>query len=284
MGETDMTEAGTPAPSEEPLDPRTAMEDMVEFLTLGELGDGEWRGRAALSGEGYVFGGMVISQAVMAATRAVPTGTRLHSLHGYFLRPVSATLSTDYRIEDLRAGRSFTARRLTASQQGRAVLDMSFSLTADTDGYDFNLPATTPAPAPDSREAARGPGPWLAVWVGPTEARPDGSRESTHRAWYRIPFDLGPDIHLHTALVGFASDWTGSGGRPLQLEGDLQGMVSLDHAVWFHRPVRADNWLFFDVHSLVNAGGRGLLRGAVRDRAGRVVASVAQELRLTPPD
>ena len=81
--------------------------------------------------------------------------------------------------------------------------------------------------------------------------------------WFRVPAALPDDEHLHTALLGFATDWTGIGGRPLHLDGDTQGMVSLDHAVWFHRPARADDWLFYDVHSLVNVGGRGLLRGTI---------------------
>ena len=118
--------------------------------------------------------------------------------------------------------------------------------------------------------------------MGPTAERADGTRESTHRMWFRIPADLPDDEHLHTALLGFASDWTGVGGRPLHLDGDIEGMISLDHAVWFHRPARADEWLFYDVHSLVNAGGRGLLRGVMRDEEGRVVVSVAQEMRLIP--
>jgi acyl-CoA thioesterase II len=88
-------------------------------------------------------------------------------------------------------------------------------------------------------------------------------------------------VHLHTALLGFATDWTGIGGRPLHLEGDTTGMVSLDHSAWFHRPARADEWLYYDVTSLVNAGGRGFLRGVMRDADGRVVASLAQEMRLT---
>jgi acyl-CoA thioesterase II len=94
--------------------------------------------------------------------------------------------------------------------------------------------------------------------------------------------DRGRPRRLHAALLGFASDWTGVGGRPLRLDGDTEGMISLDHAVWFHRPARADEWLFYDVHSLVNAGGRGLLRGVMRDRDGRVVVSAAQEMLLRP--
>ena len=80
----------------------------------------------------------------------------------------------------------------------------------------------------------------------------------------------------------FATDWTGTGGRPRHLDGDTTGMVSLDHAMWFHRPARADAWHFYDVHSVVNAGGRGLLRGTMRDTDGRVVISAAQEMRLEP--
>ncbi len=118
--------------------------------------------------------------------------------------------------------------------------------------------------------------------MGPSAPRSDDTREATHRHWFRIPRDLGDDPHLHTALLGYATDWTGIGGRPLHLEGDTTGMISLDHAAWFHRPARADEWLLQDVQSLVNAGGRGTLRGVIRDTSGRIVASMAQEMLLQP--
>ena len=86
----------------------------------------------------------------------------------------------------------------------------------------------------------------------------------------------------HTALLGYATDWTGIGGRPLDLEGDTTGMISLDHAAWFHRPARVDEWLLQDVQSLVNAGGRGTLRGVIRRADGQIVASMAQEMLLRP--
>ena len=148
--------------------------------------------------------------------------------------------------------------------------------------YVYDLPGAADVPPPETLRTRERPGPWIAGRVGADAARADGTRESTHRMWFRIPAELPDDAHLHTALLGFATDWTGIGGRPLHLDGDIQGMVSLDHAAWFHRPARADEWLFYDVHSLVNAGGRGLLRGVMRDRRGKVVASVAQEMRLTP--
>ena len=120
--------------------------------------------------------------------------------------------------------------------------------------------------------------------VGSVRHHPPRTAPASRRTalWFRIPAALPDDLHLHTALLGFATDWTGIGGRPLHLDGDIEGMVSLDHAVWFHRPARADDWLFYDVHSLVNAGGRGLLRGVMRDHEGHVIVSVAQEMRLTP--
>jgi acyl-CoA thioesterase-2 len=118
--------------------------------------------------------------------------------------------------------------------------------------------------------------------VGPSEPRPDGTREATHRHWFRLARPVDDDPHLHTALLGYATDWTGIGGRPLHLDGDTTGMISLDHAAWFHRPARADEWLLQDVQSLVNAGGRGTLRGVIRDREGRIVASMAQEMLLRP--
>ena len=96
------------------------------------------------------------------------------------------------------------------------------------------------------------------------------------------PGALDDDPHLHAALLGYATDWTGIGGRPLHLEGDTTGMISLDHAAWFHRPARADEWLLQDVQSLVNAGGRGTLRGVIRTRDGQIVASMAQEMLLRP--
>jgi acyl-CoA thioesterase II len=257
--------------------------ETLEFLRVrpGD-GDGKWVGDAPEWFGDYLFGGFVIAQAIIAVTRDAPDARRLHSLHAYFLRPVLAGMPVHYIARPVREGRSFTTRRLEASQDGKGVVDMSCSFAMDTDGYVYDQPARRPVPAPTDLAVEPGPGPWVAAFVGPTPAAPDGTRESTHRMWFRVPTALPDDTHLHTALLGFATDWTGIGGRPLHLEGDTTGMVSLDHAAWFHRPARADQWLFYDVHSLVNAGGRGLLRGTMRDTDGHVVVSVAQEMRLTP--
>jgi acyl-CoA thioesterase-2 len=268
------------------LDVSAALAEMLAFLTLRPDGEDpdRWVGEAPDWFGSYLFGGLVIAQAIIAATRNPPAGRRFHSMHAYFLRPVAAGMAVDYHVRPLRDGRAFTTRRLEASQQTKPVLDMSCSFTADTDGYVYDLPGGRGIPSPEALVVEQGPGPWVAGHVGPTPPAADGTRESTHRMWFRVPAQLPDDEHLHTALLGFATDWTGIGGRPLHLEGDTQGMVSLDHAAWFHRPARADAWLFYDVQSLVNSGGRGLLRGVMRDLEGRVVVSVAQEMRLTPVD
>jgi acyl-CoA thioesterase-2 len=263
-----------------------ALAEMLDFLTVrpvGDVGDG-WVGEAPEWFGGYLFGGFVVAQAIIAATRNPPESRRFHSMHAYFLRPVVAGRAIEYQVRPRREGRTFTMRHLEASQGGKPVLDMSCSFTADTEGYVYDLPGGQSIPAPEAVAVEQGPGPWVAGYLGPTPPAADGTRESTHRMWFRVPAELPDDDHLHTALLGFATDWTGIGGRPLHLEGDTQGMVSLDHAAWFHRPARADAWLLYDVHSLVNAGGRGLLRGVMRDVEGRVVISVAQEMRLTPVD
>jgi acyl-CoA thioesterase-2 len=265
------------------FDVATQLAEMLQFLEV-QPGDaeGSWVGEPAEWSGDYFFGGLVIGQALVAATRDAPAGARVHSMHAYFLRPVRSAGSITYRVDDLRAGRSFTARRLQATQADKAVLDLTCSFTADTDGYVYDLAPDEPVPPRDGSDPEPGPGPWVSVDLGPSPVRSDGTRQSTHRKWFRIPAQLPDDPHLHTALIGFATDWTEIGGRPLHLEGDTQGMVSLDHAAWFHRPPRADSWLYYDVHSLVNAGGRGLIRGVMRDGQGTVVASMAQEMRLTP--
>ena len=257
------------------------VDETLRHLAIGRTADGSRQATTPGWFGDYLFGGFVVAQAVAAACTHAPASRRLHSFHAYFLRPVRANAEVVYKGGLLREGRAFATAQLEAEQDGKSVLSMLASFTDDGDGYEYDLGRGDPLPPLDESAAEGGPGPWVAVWAGPTEALDDGTRSSTHRMWFRIPAPLPDDPHIHTALIAFATDWTGIGGRPLHLEGDTQGMVSLDHAVWFHRAPRADEWLFYDVHSLVNFGGRGLLRGVIRDRDGRVVVSVAQEMRLT---
>lgn len=269
----------------------TAIDDLLALLRLERQGASQ----VALAPDTYgpvVFGGIGLALTISAAGADAPEGTRLHSLHTHFLRPMCGGQQVTFDTEVLKAGRTFTLLSVMASQAGRPVLRATCSFTTDGDGESYDLsgiPAGVSMPdelpevpgwgeTPDDGDEEVGP--WEGRWLGPSEPRSDGTREATHRHWFRIPRQLPDDPHLHTALLGYATDWTGLGGRPLNLEGDTTGMVSLDHAAWFHRTVRADQWLLQDVQSLVNAGGRSMLRGVIRSIDGQIVASMSQEMLL----
>jgi acyl-CoA thioesterase-2 len=264
---------------------QAAIDELLELLRHERRGD-EWVGRTPDWGP-VVFGGITLALTVSAACGDAPEGSRLHSMHGHFLRPVQGGKEIVFRSDVVKAGRTFNLHHVTASQDDKPVVLMSCSFTTDTDGYVYDLsgiPDGVPPPdelPPDPDPIDHDIGPWDTRWLGPSALRSDGTREATHRHWFRIPRTID-DPHVHAALLGYATDWTGIGGRPLHLDGDTTGMISLDHAAWFHRPARADEWLLQDVQSLVNAGGRGTLRGVIRDEQGRIVASMAQEMLLRP--
>ena len=265
---------------------QAAIDELLDLLRLERRGDA-WVGRTPDWYGPVVFGGTGLALTIRAACGDAPAGTRLHSVHAHFLRPVLGDQEIVFGSVPLKGGRSFTLNEVTASQDGKPVISMTCSFTADTDGYVYDvsgIPDGVPLPEelPEPEEAADEVGPWDTRWLGPSPLRADGNRDSTHRHWFRLPRALDDAPHLHTALLGYATDWTGTGGRPLHLEGDVTGMISLDHAAWFHRPARADDWLLQDVQSLVNAGGRGTLRGVIRNRQGLIVAPMAQEMLLRP--
>ena len=263
-----------------------AIDEFLGVLRHEPRGD-TWVGRTPDWYGPVVFGGVGLALTISAACCDAPAGSRLHSLHAHFLRPVHGDHEIVFRNEVVKAGRSFALHRVTASQDDKPVITMSASFTRDTDGYEYDLSGipdgvAQPEDLPEADDPSEPVGPWEVRWVGPSHPRADGTRDATHRHWFRLPRVLDDDPHLHTALLGYATDWTGVGGRPLHLDGDTTGMISLDHSAWFHRPARVDDWLFQDVQSLVNAGGRGTLRGVIRTRDGVIVASMAQEMLLRP--
>ena len=218
---------------------QTAIDDFLGLLQHDRHGD-VWVGQTPDWYGPVVFGGIALAITISAACSDAPAGSRLHSIHGHFLRPVQGGRDVVFRTEVVKAGRTFSLHQVTASQDDKAAVVMRCSFTEDTDGYVYDvsgLPDGVPMPEdlPEPDESEYGVGPWDTRWLGPTPPRPDGTREATHRHWFRIPRVLDDDPHLHTALLGYATDWTGIGGRPLDLEGDTTGMISLDHAAWFHR-------------------------------------------------
>jgi acyl-CoA thioesterase II len=259
-------------------DPR---KEALDFLRSIKPGDrrGTWTGEVPAEWGTQIFGGLTVGHAAMALTRDAPEGRRLHSMHAYYVRPTNGGAPITYEIEPIRDGRAFSTRRFTATQNGKVTFEGTCSYTTDVAGYVYDQPS--PLPPRAGGEMEWGPAAFEAVWLGPTQPRADGTIESTDRKWLRVPLKLDDDVHLHTALLGVASDWTGIGSRPRRLywnDGDEYGIASLDHAVWFHRPPDATQWHYSDMHALVNFGGRSLVRITIYDEAGHIVASAAQEL------
>ena len=230
-----------------------------------------------------LFGGLVLGQAVHAATREAPEGKRLHSLHAYFLRPTRAEVPVRHEVCTVREGRSFATREVRVSQEDRPVVQLTCSFTAGGQGYEYGLALAADVPGPDDLPHYPGPGPlWEIAMLGATEPRDDGFRESSARHWVRTTQPVPDDEGLHVALLTYLTDMTWTGSRPLRPEGDVRGIVSLDHALWLHRAPRLDDWHFYDVQCLGSTDGRSLVRGSVYDRAGTLVASSAQEMVVAP--
>ena len=261
---------------------------MLALLTGVKPGDapGTYVGEVPDDWEEVMFGGCVIGQSISAVTRDAPAGARVHSFHSYFLRPALSGTPIDYTVATIRDGRAFSQRRITARQNGKDVFEAMASFTTDSEGHLYDLPHTSELPPLPAEPDGFGLAGFEAVYLGATEQRGDGTYESTERKWFRLPIDIGDDPHLHAAYFGMASDWTGMGSMPLNMEWEFNGgpppVASLDHALWLHRSARVTDWHLLDLHSLVNFGGRGLIRLTIRDTEGRVVASAAQELLLRP--
>jgi acyl-CoA thioesterase-2 len=243
-----------------------------------------------------VFGGQVAGQALVAAGRTVERGD-VHSLHAYFLRPGDPSVPILYEVDRIRDGRSFTTRRVVAIQHGRAIFNLSASFHVDQRGPDHQLPMPA-VPDPESLPTfqermapyAEQFGDWLTR-PQPIDQRHlddpgapfsrEGGRAPRQRLWIRADGRLDDGQLLHACVVAYASDMSllDSVMLPHRLSWDdprLMG-ASLDHAMWFHRPFRADEWLLYDQASPSASGARGLALGRVFTEDGRLVATVAQE-------
>jgi acyl-CoA thioesterase-2 len=274
---------------------------MPAVLDLAQAGPQLFRAAPRGATPGRVFGGAVAAQALLAAGRTVPADRAVHSLHAYFVRPADATLPTELRVDPVRDGGSYTTRRVSAEQRGEVVLDLAASFSVAEDGFTHQVPALD-APAPEDlpgpEEAMTGVEGTVRDWFARLPARhpfelrfaeplprlATGRGELApprQRFWFRCRDPL-PDLPLvHACAVTYASDMlllSSSLGPHGTMVGapDLRS-ASLDHAVWFHSPVRADDWLFYDQESSWAAGGRTLCHGRVFDRSGRLVVTVAQE-------
>jgi acyl-CoA thioesterase-2 len=276
---------------------------LLAILDLEQIEDNIFRGRSPQVGWQRVFGGLVIAQALVASARTVE-GRPPHSLHGYFLLPGDPAVPIIYEVDRLRDGKSFATRRCNAIQHGRAIFSLSASFQVEEEGlaHAFAMPEVPP-PETLPSEAEMLDRFWTQLpeparrWFGgprPIETRPVDPSHYDRKAagsfeqhiWLRATGALPDDPAIHRAVLAYLSDMTLLDtalmvhGRTL-FDPTFQ-VASLDHALWFHRPFRADDWLLFAQDSPSTSGARGLTRGLLFSRDGRLVASVAQEGLIRP--
>jgi acyl-CoA thioesterase II len=282
----------------------SAVADLIAILDIERLENNRFRGVSPQVGWGRIFGGLVVSQALVAAMRTAPAGYAPHSLHAYFILPGDPALPILYETDNLRDGRSFATRRVVARQNGAAIFALSASFHVAEEGFDHQA-AMPQVPPPDElmsdrelAEAYRDRLPANVVryfqrdraialkpcrpqkYLGGPPSEEDRLRPAQH-VWFRAAGRLPDDPALHTAFLAYASDMTlldtamVPHGKSV-FDADMQP-ASLDHAMWLHRPARADEWLLYAQDSPSASGALGLARGLIFAEDGTLVASVAQE-------
>ena len=274
------------------------LEMLLELLDLERLELNLFRGLNRDIGSGRLFGGQVLAQALVAAGRTVE-GRTAHSLHGYFMLAGDVATPVVYQVDRIRDGKSFTTRRVLAIQEGREIFTMTCSFQVPEPGPEHGAPLPdVPAPEALPREldlvramAERIPEPLRDVYtqdrpidfrpVAPVDPFAPEVREPVKHMWFRAEGRMPDDLILHQAVLAYASDY-GLLGTALLPHGLTYLMrrvqaASLDHAVWFHRPFRVDDWLLYAMDAPAAAGARGFTRGSLFTRDGNLVASTAQE-------
>ena len=285
------------------MTPEQLVAGLVRLLTVTPAGDNAFTGGQQPGGIGRVFGGQVIAQALQSAQVTAPEGMEAHSLHAYFLRGGREGVDIDYAVAADFDGRSFANRRVVARQDGSAILNLTASFQLPEEGLEHDDCPMPDVPSPEElptdtemrkkflaemgeiSDAQRE----LMTRPRPIEMRTSGKlhwmnadKKPPHaHSWFRAAAALPDDPALHRAVIAYASDYTllGTSALPHGLSwarGELKG-ASLDHAIWFHRPARADEWLLYATDSPWSGGGRGFNRGRIFNRDGELVASVAQE-------
>ncbi len=272
---------------------------LLGLLDLECAGEDAFRGYSPPTAGRTVFGGQAVAQALVAAQRTVPSERPAHSLHGYFVLAGDPKTPIDFTVERVRDGKSFSTRRCAATQHGRVIFSLEASFQIVEPGFEH---AAAPPPAPDPEtlpttsalaerlksflprgvHARMTEDSALDVRVADPEAI-IGARPGTtqQQIWFRIRDALPDDAAVHRALLAYLSDMTllntalAAQGRSI-FDPSLQ-VASLDHALWFHRPFRADEWLLYAQDSPNASGARALTRGQLFTKEGRLVASVAQE-------
>jgi acyl-CoA thioesterase II len=278
----------------------TAMQELISILDLENLEQNLFRGRSPQVGWQRVFGGQVIAQALIAAQRCVDSERHVHSLHCYFMRPGDPAVPIIYEVDRIRDGGTFTTRRVVAIQHGHAIFALSASFQIDELGLDHQIPMPLDVPGPDKLLSDRdfrdkyleASPPHIRRFFErerPFEMKPVSLNhyfskeklEPLQHVWFKAVGDAPGDRAIQCAMLAYFSDMTlldatlFAHGKSI-FEPDLQ-VASLDHSMWFHRPVNLDEWLLYTQDSPSASGGRGFARGSIYTQSGILVASTAQE-------
>ncbi len=272
-------------------------QDLIEHLALEKIEENIYRGQSHSIGSKRVFGGQVLAQSLFASIQTVPEDRLVHSMHGYFILPGDVNHPIIYDVDRLRDGGSFTTRRVVAIQHGRPIFNMAASFQKQEEGLEHQIEMPQ-VPDPESLKTDQElaqlfadliPEPfkeWL-FFPRPIEFRPvempsgfSPLKEAPfHHVWFRAKGRLSDDPFWHQVVLAYASDYNllATALKPHTQTMNQFMMASLDHAIWFFRSFRVDEWLLYALDSPSSSNARGFTRGNVFDRQGRLVASVTQE-------
>ncbi|MCU1569674.1 MAG: Acyl-CoA thioesterase [Naasia sp.] len=287
------------------LDPLASLLGALDLTDTGaRTSEDIFTGPSQWSPNGRVFGGQVLAQSLIAAIRTTDTDRAVHSMHGYFLRPGDVQHPITFSVDRIHDGRSFSTRRTQAYQHGLPILSMIASFQIHDGGLEHqtDMPADLPDPESvmsDAEVLGAVDHPIARHWAvsrpfemrhipSPIYFRVDGEHVANQAVWVRAIGRLPDDPNLHRAALAYASDYSilESVQRRHGIAWTTPGLkvASLDHAMWFHRFARADEWLLYTQESPSAGGGRGLSMGRIYDRSGNLIASIAQEGMIRVPD
>lgn len=303
-----MTASGEQGGGEKGEGARRRLDRLIEILQLERIEENIFRGQSQNLGWGRVFGGQVVGQALSAAEQTVPDARHVHSLHGYFMRPGDANEPIAYLVDPIRDGRSFTTRRVVAVQGGKAIFNLSASFQIEEDGLDHQADQMPEVPGPEElpneqelgrrylaklpeavvagipegmRKRILGDRPIEVRPVAPVDPRKPDARPPRKQVWFRAAGPLPDTRSIHEYLLAYSSDFhlLGTAMLPHAVNWLTPGMqvASLDHAMWFHRRFRFDDWLLYDMDAPSSQGARGLSHGRWFTREGVLVATTMQE-------
>ena len=293
-------QVGTPGEADGVVTGQVALDELVALLDLEQLELNLFRGISPPHSPTRVFGGQVAGQALVAAGRTVEPERAVHSLHSYFLRPGDPRVPIVFDVERVRDGRSFTTRRVRAVQHGEVIFTLGASFQLPQRGVEHAEPPPSGVPAPedlpDLGEWLRGERTFLSGVPRPLDlrfveaplwtSRRGPATDQPQRVWMRADGTLPHDPMLHVCLLTYASDLTllASVLAPHPLPLGQVALASLDHAMWFHHPFRADEWLLYECRSPSASGSRGLATGRFFTRDGRLVVTAVQEGMVRVPE